>query len=234
MYNYQGVGEINIDDLKIHTKILLFPSYFKDQGHINLYPELLPGYFQMLDYYSKIQLRKIYNKFTSTLSKNINGEDEVLREETIKNLTMKGIIQEVDGRKKIEWSTLISEFQNTQEYINWAATGDSSFMEAIQTENNTNLEYLETKIYTKYITGYKIIKKTLESFKYYKNNIDNICILFDDYQTKIKNEILYNGSLEYKKVKENLLRIQREVDTVIKEILTIQTEFLKKKVFLKN
>ena len=69
----------------------------------------------------------------------------------------------------------------------------------------------------------------MESFKYYKNNIDNICILFDKYKTKIKNEILYNGSLEYKKVKENLLRIQREVVTVIKEILTIQTEFFKKK-----
>ena len=138
----------------------------------------------------------------------------------------------MDGRKKIEWSTLISEFRNTQEYINWGATGDSSFMEAIQTENNTNLEYLETKIYTKYITGYKIIKKTLESFKYYKNNIDNIYNSFDDYQTKIKNEILYNGSLEYKKVKENLLN-SREVDTVIKEILTIQTEFFKKKVFRK-
>ena len=53
-----------------------------------------------------------------------------------------------------------------------------------QTENNTNLEYLETKIYTKYITD--INYKEYLIFQILNNNIDNICILFDDYQTKIK------------------------------------------------
>ena len=218
LYNYKiEDGIIDLIKLKICTKLLLFPSNY-DGERIIIFPELLPGYFQILDYYSKTQLKYIYNKLVPII-KNLLTVDT--RESVISDLNI------TDG-KKIRWSDLTDKFKTVEDYINWSTTAQNSdeFTKVI-VNTNENIIYL-TQIYENYKNNYSKLKNMALIFEYYKSNIDEIHRILIQNNEIIMNKITNEVKYDIKEEKERLVAINLEIKETSDEIKNLQKRFNQK------